>query len=68
MAEGLALWIAASAGFVLVHAVLSCGRHGGGQALRYGTAAVLMSVPPFGIVGWAPPVTGAGSLFRGGVS
>jgi hypothetical protein len=62
---GLALWVAASAGFVLVHTVLWTERPGWGRALRYGIAAVLMSVPPFGIVGWAHPITGAGMVFSG---
>jgi len=62
---GLVLWVTASAGFVLVHAVLWTARPGCGRALRYGVAAVLMSVPPFGIVGWAHPITGTGMVFSG---
>lgn len=62
---GLALWVAASAGFVLVHTVLWTARSGWGRVLRYGIAAMLMSVPPFGIVGWAHPITGAGMVFSG---
>ncbi|WP_256376484.1 conjugal transfer protein TraB [Stappia sp. P2PMeth1] len=62
---GLALWVVASAGFVLVHAVLWTGRPGWGRVVRYGIAAILMSVPPFGIVGWAHPITGAGMVFSG---
>jgi len=62
---GLTLWVAASAGFVLVHTVLWTACPGWGRVLRYGIAAVLMSVPPFGIVGWAHPITGAGMVFSG---
>ncbi|TDR31216.1 carbon-nitrogen hydrolase [Aquamicrobium defluvii] len=62
---GLALWVSASAGFVLVHTMLWTERPGWRRALRYGVVAVLMSVPPFGIVGWAHPITGAGMVFSG---
>ena len=34
--------------------------------MRFALAAVLMAVPPFGIVGWAHPLTAAGVLFPGG--
>jgi apolipoprotein N-acyltransferase len=33
--------------------------------MQYLTAAVLMAVPPFGITGWAHPITAAGILFPG---
>jgi len=33
--------------------------------LRYLIASVLMSMPPFGIMGWASPITAAGVLFPG---
>lgn len=62
---GLLLWLVASSGFVFVHAVLWSCRPGAWRALRYTIAMVLMAVPPFGIVGWAHPVTGAGILFPG---
>ncbi|MBM7045633.1 conjugal transfer protein TraB [Rhizobium lusitanum] len=62
---GLLLWIVASLGFVIVHTVLWKDRPGKGRALRYVLAAVLMAVPPFGILGWAHPITGAGVLFPG---
>lgn len=62
---GIGLWIAASLAFVFVHAVLWTLRPGWKSAFRYGTAAVLMSVPPFGIIGWAHPITAAGVLFPG---
>lgn len=65
LAEGLALWLAAALGFVIVHAVLWTARPGKRAALRYAAAAVVMSVPPFGIVGWAQPITAAGVLFPG---
>ncbi|MFG1428873.1 conjugal transfer protein TraB [Roseixanthobacter glucoisosaccharinicivorans] len=62
---GIAFWIGAATAFVLVHAVLWQGRPGWGRALRFGLAVILMSVPPFGIVGWAQPITAAGVLFPG---
>lgn len=62
---GIFLWLGAAFSFVLVHAVLWTGRPGMGKALRYGLAALLMAVPPFGIVGWAHPVTAAGIVFPG---
>lgn len=65
IAEGLALWLGASLAFVAVHAVLWTSRPGSERIVRYGVAAVLMSVPPFGIVGWAHPITAAGIVFPG---
>ena len=63
---GLLLWLVASFAFVAVHALLWTSRPGGGRAVRFALAAVLMAVPPFGIVGWAHPLTAAGVLFPGG--
>lgn len=59
---GLLLWLCASLGFVGVHAMLwtRCERI---RPFRYLLAAVLMAVPPFGIIGWAHPLTAAGVLF-----
>ncbi|KRB49297.1 conjugal transfer protein TraB [Rhizobium sp. Root708] len=62
---GLILWLVASSGFVFVHVALWSRRSGAGKALRYTIAMVLMALPPFGIVGWAHPVTAAGVLFPG---
>jgi hypothetical protein len=62
---GIALWVGAAAAFVLVHALLWQRQPGMGRAAKFTLAAVLMSVPPFGIVGWAQPVTAAGILFPG---
>ncbi|MGV1793638.1 conjugal transfer protein TraB [Rhizobium sp. A37_96] len=62
---GFMLWLAASLCFVFVHTVLWTNRPGWGRALRYGAAAVLMALPPFGIVGWAHPLTAAGVVFSG---
>ncbi|WP_461342755.1 conjugal transfer protein TraB [Bradyrhizobium liaoningense] len=62
---GIALWIGAAAIFVLVHAVLWQSRPGWKRALCFGLAVFLMSMPPFGIVGWAQPITAAGILFPG---
>ena len=62
---GITLWFAASIAFVVVHAASWTGQPGGGRAVRYSAAAVLMGLPPFGIVGWAHPLTAAGALFPG---
>lgn len=62
---GIALWVGAAAAFVLVHAVLWQRRPGWERALWFALAALLMSVPPLGIVGWAQPITAAGILFPG---
>ncbi|GLR87610.1 conjugal transfer protein TraB [Bradyrhizobium iriomotense] len=62
---GIVLWIGAAAAFVLVHAPLWQSRPGWESAFCFGLAAFLMSVPPFGIVGWAHPITAAGALFPG---
>jgi hypothetical protein len=45
------------------HALWTSGRAWRGDPLR--GVAVLLSVPPIGIVGWAHPVTAAGILFPG---
>jgi hypothetical protein len=60
---GISLWFGAALAFVGVHAGLWWRRPGWGRAARYGVAAILMAVPPFGIVGWAHPITAAGVLF-----
>lgn len=62
---GLLLWVAASLFFVTVHALLWTRRPGRRRALRYLTVMVMMAMPPFGIVGWAHPITAAGVLFPG---
>lgn len=61
---GVALWFVAASGFVAVHAVL-WSRAGTWRPVRYLVAAILMAVPPFGIMGWAHPITAAGVLFSG---
>jgi len=60
---GLLLWLVASAGFVIVHAALWSNCAGWRKPLRFLIACVIMAVPPFGITGWAHPVTAAGILF-----
>jgi hypothetical protein len=62
---GVFLWFAASSGFVFVHTMLWTNRPGLRKPLSYLVAALLMAVPPFGIVGWAHPLTSAGVLFPG---
>ncbi|USJ28454.1 conjugal transfer protein TraB [Ensifer adhaerens] len=61
---GLALWLCACLSFVAVHTILWT-RHSGVRPYSFLVAAVLMAVPPFGITGWAHPVTAAGVLFPG---
>jgi hypothetical protein len=65
LALGVALWLAASLPFVVVHAIFWTPQDGWLRALRYLLAASIMSVPPCGIVGWAHPITAAGILFPG---
>ncbi len=72
---GLVLWVMASASFVIVHAVLWTMHRGedafrgkgtdAASALRYLFAMALTGLPPFGISGWAHPLTAAGVLFPG---
>jgi hypothetical protein len=61
---GLLLWLSASLSFVTVHTVLWT-RTAGALPGRYLLVAVIMAVPPFGVMGWAHPVTAAGVLFPG---
>ncbi|CUX66437.1 Conjugal transfer protein TraB [Agrobacterium tumefaciens str. Kerr 14] len=72
---GLALWVMASVSFVMVH-TLFWTKHGGDdasgrkgsdatRALGYLVAMALTGLPPFGITGWAHPVTAAGVLYPG---
>lgn len=65
LAIGISFWIMASILFVIVHAALWTSKGGWHRPLRYAVAAILMSVPPFGIAGWASPITAAGILFQG---
>jgi len=72
---GLLLWVVASASFVAVHAVFWTKPRGenaserkgtdAARALRYLLAMALTGLPPFGIAGWAHPLTAAGVLFPG---
>ena len=62
-AIGIAFWLCASLLFVLVHTVLWTSKGGWHRPFRYALAAILMSIPPFGITGWASPITAAGILF-----
>lgn len=63
LGAGIALWIAASLLFVAVHTIAWTARPSRGLVMRYAIAAILLSVPPIGIVGWAHPITAAGVLF-----
>lgn len=60
---GLLMWLIASSSFVVVHSVLWTERGRWARPLRYLGACLAMAVPPFGIMGWAHPVTAAGILF-----
>jgi hypothetical protein len=72
---GLLLWAASSLTFAGVHAALwkarPEGKHPGegrtemARAARYLAAAMLLGLPPFGITGWAHPLSAAGVLFAG---
>jgi hypothetical protein len=62
---GLLLWLVASSAFVAIHAVLWTDRKGWQRPLRYLAACAALAVPPFGILGWAHPMTAAGVLFPG---
>lgn len=62
---GLLLWLVASSAFVMAHSVLWTDRKGWQKSFRYMAACVVMAVPPFGILGWAHPITAAGVLFSG---
>jgi hypothetical protein len=62
---GLLLWLVASSSFVFVHSVLWTGRQGLRSGLAYLIAMILMALPPFGILGWAHPITAAGVVFAG---
>nr|WP_245884346.1 conjugal transfer protein TraB [Hartmannibacter diazotrophicus] len=65
MGVALGLWFAASLLFVLVHGLLWPSKPGWQRSLRYAIALFLMAFPPFGITGWASPITVAGVLFPG---
>jgi hypothetical protein len=62
--RGLLLWLCASLSFVTVHTLLWT-MNTRTRPFRYLLAAIIMSIPPFGITGWAHPVTAAGVLFPG---
>lgn len=62
---GLVLWLFSALVFVAVHTALWKAQPTLSAAWRYLLAALLMSIPPLGIVGWAHPVTAAGILLPG---
>ena len=62
---GILLWVVASSAFIFVHTLLWTVADGLQRAFRYLMAVILMAVPPFGILGWAHPITAAGVLFPG---
>ena len=62
---GILLWVGASAAFVAIHAIFWSPGNGAIKAGGFALASFLMAVPPFGIVGWAHPVTAAGAILPG---
>ena len=62
---GLILWAVASSAFVIVHCVLWTSSADWRKPTLYLVACVAMAIPPFGILGWAHPLTAAGVLFPG---
>lgn len=62
---GLCFWVAAASSFVLIHAALWTARRGWAKPARYIMVLCLTGLPPFGITGWAHPLTAAGILFPG---
>lgn len=62
---GLLLWLVASSSFVFVHSVLWTRRTGLRVSVAYLIAMVIMALPPFGILGWAHPITASGVIFAG---
>lgn len=65
ISSGVLLWLTASTSFVLIHSVLWTNRIGLRKPVQYFACCIVMAVPPFGILGWAHPVTSAGILFPG---
>ncbi|WP_457584537.1 conjugal transfer protein TraB [Ensifer canadensis] len=61
--SGILPWATASFAFVAVHTALWSERSRRGRAVGYAIASLLMAVPPFGITGWAHPITAAGVVF-----
>ncbi|MCJ8521172.1 hypothetical protein ABID21_004187 [Pseudorhizobium tarimense] len=60
---GILLWAIASTAFVALHAMLWADHDGLGRCLRYMILLIATALPPFGITGWAHPITAAGVLF-----
>jgi hypothetical protein len=60
---GLVLWLAASLSFVAVHVMAWSRRDGWRKPVYSSVASIAMALPPFGILGWAHPLTAAGILF-----
>ncbi|WP_065376474.1 conjugal transfer protein TraB [Ensifer adhaerens] len=62
--SGLIFWLAASVSFVLVH-LAAWSKRQAWRPLGFLVAMLLMVIPPFGITGWAHPLTASGVLFPG---
>ena len=61
--EGFALWLAAGVVNSLPWALLW--HRNSSPRARAALALVILSIPPFGLVGWASPLTAAGMFFPG---
>lgn len=59
---GISLWIAASFSFVLIYGLAWCVGSSMRKPLRFLIASIIIAIPPFGILGWAHPITSAGIL------
>jgi hypothetical protein len=62
---GLLLWVIASLAFVIVHAACWTRKTGWRRPVCFLVVCIIMALPPFGVFGWAHPVTAAGVLFGG---
>lgn len=65
ISSGVLLWLTASTSFVLIHSALWTDRIGLRKPVQYIACCIVLAIPPFGILGWAHPVTSAGVLFPG---
>jgi hypothetical protein len=61
--KGLFLWVGAAGSFAIVHTLCWSDRSQMRRVTGFVIATFLMMVPPFGIAGWANPLTAAGILF-----
>ena len=62
--NGVLLWLSASLSFTFVFGVVWTPKYEKRRWMAI-LGTLIMSVPPFGIVGWASPLTAAGMMFPG---